>query len=149
MKPGPSEKLLVNDHDGWFFAWSPPDMDQRAALLASFGPKIRFRENSGSADVTMWAPSRIEFKTNSHDGGWVMVNQFYYPTWIALSGNASLEVHPALPEGLLQVRVPSGSQDVRVEIPVSKAEWLGRWLTISCIAACLFIAKPAGKPSSI
>jgi hypothetical protein len=138
-KPAPSEKLLVNDHDGWFFAWSPPGMDQRATLLAYTGPKVRFIEGNGTANAVLWSPRKIDLETNSSAGGWIMVNQFYYPTWVAKLKDtaASLQVRPAMPEGLLQAYVPAGVQSIRVEIRASMAEHVGSWFSVGCLLLCI------------
>ncbi len=139
----PSQKrwLPVNDHDGWFRGWSPMGMDPQATLLASAGPRIRFREGDGTADIIIWRPRQIEFRTNSLTGGWVMVNQFYYPTWTAsIRGGATpIEVRTALPEGLLEVQVPPGIQNIRVEIPLSRTEHLGRWISLLCAFLCMLL----------
>ena len=53
------------------------------------------------------------------------------------AGPAAIEA--AIPTGLLQLRVPSGIQDVRFEIPVSTAERLGRWISALCALFCLML----------
>ena len=64
------------------------------------------------------------FETNSAAGGWVMINQFYYPTWQAESINDRrlLLVRPAMPEGLLEVQVQPGTEKVQVDLPASSSE---------------------------
>jgi hypothetical protein len=69
------------------------------------------------------------------------INQFYYPAWHAeVTGQAGpAAIEAAIPTGLLQLRVPSGIQDVRFEIPVSTAERLGRWISALCALFCLML----------
>jgi len=100
---------------------------------------VRFKEGTGSTQVLSWRPRHIEFGTNSPTGGWVMINQFYYPTWKAeLTGQAQpAMVRSAMPEGLLEVLAPPGRQDIRVQIPVGFMEYLGRWLSVLSILSAL------------
>ena len=138
--PPRGERLLVNE-DGWFHVWSPTGLDEPSALQASTGPQVRFSGTMGNVDLLIWKPRHIEFRTNSVTGGTIMINQFYYPAWHAevtgQSGPAAIEA--ARPTGLLQLRVPSGIQDVRFEIPVSTAERLGRWISALCALFCLVL----------
>jgi hypothetical protein len=143
LPPGPpNERHLISDHDGWLPAWLPAGTNQRSSLAASQGQKARFKEESGTAQVLAWKPRQIEIETNSAAGGWVMINQFYYPTWSAkLSGQTTpLETRTALPEGLLEVRVPAGVQEIWVKIPISRAEQVGRWLSVLCTLVCIILA---------
>jgi hypothetical protein len=119
--------------------WLPPGTNQRSSLIASQGPKARFKQGDGSAEVRLWKPRQIELETNSAAGGWVMINQFYYPTWKAelVGQTAPLEIRAAMPEGLLEVEVPAGIQEIRVGIPVSRAEHLGRWLSALSALLCI------------
>jgi hypothetical protein len=129
----PSDHFLVNDDDGWFRSWSAPDMDQESTLRASVGPKIRFVSgDAGTSELQVWRARHIEFKTNSPAGGWVMVNQFYFPEWAATADQTRipLQVKAALPEGLMAVDVPAGAHKIDVEIPVSRTERLGIWMSL-------------------
>jgi hypothetical protein len=87
---------------------------------------------TGAATVTTWKPRHIEFETNSSTGGQVMVKQFYYPSWQSeLAASAQrLETRAAMPEGLLQVQVPPGQQDVRLDIPTSASERVGLCVSV-------------------
>jgi hypothetical protein len=148
--PVPNDGVqLVNEHDGWFHTWIAPGTSQQASLLASLGPKVRFREGDGSASASKWEPRRIEFETNSAAGGWVMINQFYYPTWQAESINdrRQLLVRPAMPEGLLEVQVQPGTEKVQVDLPASSSERLGRWLSLVGLLICLIgvFGEKSGK----
>jgi hypothetical protein len=126
-----SPRLLVNDDDGWFEAWSVTDLDQRSALQASSGPRARFIEGEGSVDVEGWMPRRIRLHVDSAAGGWVRINQFYYPRWVAsYDGAQPLQIEPALPEGLVKAKVPPGVHEVSMEIPIGASERGGRWLSL-------------------
>lgn len=138
---------FVNEHDGWIHTWIAPGTSQQASLSASLGPKVRFREGEGSANASQWEPRRIELEVNSARGGWVMINQFYYPTWHAesISDHRQLPVRPAMPEGLLEVQVSPGTERVQVALPVSPSEWLGRWLSLFGLLVC-FVGMFNGTP---
>ncbi len=133
------EDHLINDHDGWLPAWIPEGTVQGASLIASFGPKVRFKEGTGSTQLLSWTPRHIEFETSSPTGGWVMVNQFYYPTWKAelIDRAKPATVRTVMPEGLLEVQVPPGVQSIAVDIPTSITESMGRWLTALSLVFCL------------
>ena len=130
---------IVNEYDGWFSSWTPPGVEQSAALNNSFGPKVKFIEGVGNAEVSLWKPRHIEFQVDSLAGGWVMVNQFFYPAWKAeLAGQIGpIEIRPAMPEGLLEMHVPPGNHQILLEIPVGMAERLGRWISASCLLLSL------------
>ena len=144
VPPGPpNERHLISDNDGWLFAWLPPGTNQRSSLIASQGPRARFKEGDGIAQVQLWKPRQIELETKSTAGGWVMINQFYYPTWNAelIGQTRPVEVRAAMPEGLLETKVPAGIQEIRVAIPVSRAEYLGRWLSALCTLLCIILGS--------
>jgi hypothetical protein len=139
--PPRNEHALVNDDDGWFHVWSPTGIDEPSALHATTEARVRFSGTTGHVDVLTWKPRHIEFRTNSVRGGAITINQFYYPAWHAeVTGQAGpAAIEAAIPTGLLQLRVPSGIQDVRFEIPVSTAERLGRWVSALCALFCLML----------
>lgn len=142
VEPGPpNERHLISDNDGWLVAWLPPGTNQRSSLIASQGPKARFKDGDGVAQVRVWKPRQIELETNTSTGGWVMVNQFYYPAWKAelIGSTAPVDVRTAMPEGLLEIHVPAGVQEVQAEIPVSRTEHIGRWLSVLCILICVVL----------
>lgn len=141
----------VNTGDGQFMAWEPLGTDQRSALEASLGPRVRFLTGNGTANVLLWKPRHIEFETDGPTGGLVMINQFYYPEWKAedVSEVRHLEINAALPEGLLEVRVPSGHQQVRMEIPSGFAERLGDWVSILSVPLCIFLAWKPKHPQPV
>ncbi len=70
-----------------------------------------------------------------------MVNQLHYPTWTARTNDPAtpVAVRTALPEGLLEVQVPPGVQNVWVEIPLSRAEHAGRWVSLICLLICVVL----------
>jgi hypothetical protein len=140
-----SPRLLVNEDDGWFESWTVPEMNQASALSASAGPRVKFLQAGGISDVQVWRPRHIEFQTDSQRGGWVMINQFYYPAWTAslVGGGPPLEIKAAMPEGLLEVNVPPGHKQVRIEIPIGPAERIGDWISVTCaLLSALLLYRP-------
>ena len=147
--PNDAMHIVVED-DGLFPAWSPPGIDQASSLKAASGPRVRFTEGAGSVEALVWGPRHIQFQTNSQEGGWVMVNQFYYPAWIARLANRSVpvEIRPSIPEGLVELLVPAGVQEVRLDIPFGLEERMGCWISSSCALLCMyFICRK--KPSPV
>ncbi len=122
----------VDDHDGWFYAWSPPAIDVASALQASTGPQVRFLTGQGTANLLLWKPRHIEFQTNSSTGGRIMIRQFYYPSWRAalVSPYQTLDLQAAMPEGLLELQIPPGRQQIQLEIPVGRAERIGCGISV-------------------
>jgi hypothetical protein len=70
-----------------------------------------------------------------------MVNQFYYPTWkaVLMDQGTRAMTRPAIPEGLLEVQIPPGNQHIRIDIPTSRVEYLGRWLSVLSFLCSLMI----------
>jgi hypothetical protein len=139
----------VDDHDGWFSAWAPAGIDVAKALQASTGPQVRFLTGAGTANVLVWKPRHIEFQTNSSTGGWVMIRQFYYPAWrAALVGpykaspdqTLDIDIKAAMPEGLLELQVPPGRQQIQLEIPIGRAERIGYWISLMFAFLCAGVA---------
>lgn len=135
------EKHLISDSDGWLAAWLPEGTVQSSSLAASLGPKASFKDGEGSAEVLSWKPRQIDIVTDRTTGGWMMVDQFYYPAWkaTAVSGVNPLPLRTALPQGLVEVQVPPGRQEISLQIPVSFAEHLGRWISALSVALCLLL----------
>jgi hypothetical protein len=135
-----SSPVSVSDDDGWFNSWSVPGINESSALAASSGPPVRFVTGSGTADVLLWRPRHVELQTNSSTGGLVMINQFYYPAWQArVNGGAPAHVTPAIPQGLMEVQVAPGHQQIRLDIPVGAAELVGRAISILSAVSCTFL----------
>ncbi len=139
----PPSQIFSYDDD-WFVSWSAPDLDSASALYASTQPRARFTTGTGTVNVLLWKPRSIELQTDSQTAGLVMVNQFYYPQWRALLLDAALplEIVPAMPEGVLQVKAPAGSQRIRLEIPVDASERAGRWISAFSAFLCLIFLWP-------
>jgi hypothetical protein len=100
----------------------------------------------------MWKPRRIELETNSSTEEWVMITQLDYPTWKGelIGQGRPATVRPAMPEGLMEVQVPPGSQWILVYIPISFMEHLGRWLSVLSILLCvMFGFKKGAAPDSV
>ncbi len=135
-----SPSISVSDADGWFNSWSVTGMNESSAMQASAGPPVRFLTGCGTAGVLLWKPRHVELQTNSTTGGLVMINQFYYPAWHArVVGGAPAEVTPAMPQGLLEVRVAPGHQQIRLDIPLGAAELAGRAISVLSALFCAFL----------
>ncbi len=129
----------ISDNDGWLLAWIAPGTQQRASLVASSGPKVRFREGGGSTQLLLWKPRKIELQTQSSTGGWIMINQLYFSTWEAelIDQGKRAMIRPAMPEGLIEVQAPPGNQHIEIDIPISRMEYMGGWLSVLSLLYCL------------
>jgi hypothetical protein len=142
-----NEKRALTEWDGWFREWSPPGTQYPWVPLilnsmqqaATQGSRVRFTDGSNGVQVLLWKPRHLEFQTNSPTGGWVTIDQFYYPAWKAeLMGNATpIPISAAMPQGLLKLWVPPGIQTARLDIPVSTAETVGKWISSLCLLLCV------------
>jgi hypothetical protein len=135
-------------HDGWYAAWTPRGTDLVSAIEASVGPRVRFLSGKGSAAVLLWKARHIEVQTDCDQCGpadeLLIVSQFYYPKWQArlVPDGTSLPIEPVLPQGLIQVQVPPGHQQIRLEIPRGLDEQIGNWLSALGVLVCgaLFVS---------
>ena len=133
----PSSYTSVSEFDGFFVAWKAAGMDDDSAMQASTGPRARFLEGDGAVTVPVWSPRHIEVQTDCTVCGPLMIRQFYYPEWRAqlVSQSRPLAVTAALPQGLLEVQVPPGRQQVLLEIPREVSERAGDWISGICALA--------------
>lgn len=128
----------VNEADGWWKSWTPPGMDDDSAMRASTEPHARFIAGQGTASVLLWSPRHIAVETDCNTCGPLIINQFYYPDWKAqlASGGHPLIVNVALPQGLVELQVPRGHQQVQLDLPRGLAEHIGDWLSVLGLLAC-------------
>jgi len=133
----PSSYTSISEFDGFFVAWKAVGMDDDSAMQASAGPRARFLEGDGTVTIQIWSPRHIVVQTDCTVCGPLMIRQFYYPLWRAqlVSQNSPLAVTPALPQGLLEVQVPPGRQQVLLEIPRGRSEHVGDWISGICALA--------------
>lgn len=76
-----------------------------------------------------------------------MIRQFYYPSWRAallspykVSPFQTLDIKAAMPEGLLELQVPPGRQQIQLEIPIGRAERIGCWVSVLFAFLCVGVA---------
>jgi hypothetical protein len=156
QQPDPHAELASDEgipflEDGRFSSWTVPELDEESAVRASAGPRVRFTSGVGTANVLAWMPRHLEFQTNSSTGGQVMINQFYYPSWQALLVPSAqrLVTKPAMPEGLVEVRVPAGQEQISLDIGIEPAERIGFWISgLSVVLSLILIwtRKKDGRP---
>jgi hypothetical protein len=129
--------------DGWLPGWAAPGTDWPSALAASVGPQAKFLSDAGDVQIASWKPRHIKIRTTSSSGGMVLIRQFYYPLWRAysVSAGSSMDVKPAMPQGLLELQVPPGTQDIRIDLPVGWAERAGWAISVLSIVFCLLVVR--------
>ncbi len=133
--------------DGWLPGWAAPGTDWPSALAASLGPQAKFLSDGGDVQITSWEPRHIKIRTTSSSGGMVLIHQFYYPLWRAysVSAGSSMDLKPAMPQGLLELQVPPGTQDIRIDLPVSWAERAGWAISVLSIVFCLLVVSEVSR----
>jgi hypothetical protein len=146
-QPPADSFYLVNDHDGWFVAWAPPNLDQEAALEAAGQARARLVQGEGTVRIVSWQPRRIELIASSDTGGTLVINQFYYPSWDArTTAGAKLAIEPPDSNGLLRISLPPDTRGVVVSIPRSAAERVGLWGSIASVILCALLALSGWRP---
>lgn len=136
--------------DDWLAAWGPKGATTMSAAEAAEWSLAKFAAGQGAVHVVKWKPRHIMVETDCTACGPLVVKQFYYPEWKAWlsDGGAELPVTAVLPQGLLQVQVPPGSQRIELEIPELPAERWGNWASGLSALVCvgLFAMGLARRP---
>lgn len=79
-----------------------------------------------------------------------MIRQFYYPSWraglvspylvspstVSPYQTLAIDIKAAMPEGLLELQVPPGRQQIQLEIPIGRAERTGYWISVMFAFLC-------------
>jgi hypothetical protein len=101
-------------------------------------PEVRIIQGSGLVTVTARKPREINLQVETPTGALLEAPQFYYPYWIADAlGKASIPISPSTPDGLINLRVPAGSHDVRLRLARGSAEVAGRIVSLVSVAAMI------------
>jgi hypothetical protein len=98
-------------------------------------------EGIGTVKVEHWQPRLIMLRTDTETGLQLKISRLFYPGWTAyLSDNGvTLPVQPSDPEGLLDVSVPSGDQQVVIRLDRNPAEQIGLKVSIICALILLLM----------
>jgi hypothetical protein len=96
----------------------------------------------GKADVSMMHPRLIELHVTCESDCTLQIGQFYYPAWrasLAQSG-AEIPLRAATPGGLMEISLPTGENDVLVELPHGWSEQIGPWVSLVSLILVLVFA---------
>jgi len=122
--------------------WSNPELfvDTTASVqsmekLATRQDKARRVACNGDILITRWQPPQIELLINAETPLKVEVLQLYYPGWVARidGGTARLDITPSSPDGLLEIRIPSGTHRIFMERESLPQERAGQSISILSI----------------
>jgi hypothetical protein len=125
----------ISRYNSFLTQWSPPDLfvDTPEAVLDMIKltkkpDKAYLVEGMGSVTMQRWQPPRIELAVKAETALQIGLLQLYYPGWVARldGGSTRLEVRPSSPDGLLEVQVPPGTHQVRIEREALPEERAGR-----------------------
>jgi hypothetical protein len=124
-------------------------MDRRFESLLrrthSSGSSSQFSTVSGIGQVRIdaWRPGHIDLHVESPAGMKINLSHFYYPNWTAvlMREGSTLRVEPSQPDGLINLSIPQGSHDIKLEMKRSSAETTGMIISlISLVIAFIYIA---------
>jgi hypothetical protein len=127
--------------------WVPASLyttdELRKLIDEKFGSAVTI-EAQDRVKASTWKPRNLALQTDLETEQWLTLKQFYYPAWAAKIENQTLSVQPS-PEGLLQIKVPSGKHTVVVQLETLSQEWIGMVLSGGAgglIIVCLALFKP-------
>ncbi|MCU0550853.1 MAG: YfhO family protein [Leptolyngbya sp. Prado105] len=117
--------------------WVPPEQFQVSSFiqLSQRLPQNWEISGQGEAQIQVWKPRYIALHIDVPIETELTLKQFYYSGWTARLQDFSrlLPVQPSA-EGLLQVKVPSGSHNISVTLEAGMTERLGQMIsTISLL----------------
>lgn len=147
-----SEAMLIRSRDAPEYRpqWVSRETFRSDSLtqLATSSPDVEVTAGTGTVRIERWQPRTILLRTNASTDVTLMLQQLYYPGWMAKvrGGRNRLRVGPSRPDGLLHVNVPRGRHEVTVQLAPLAEERLGR--AISGISALLVVALAFGLPGT-
>jgi hypothetical protein len=112
---------------------------QRVVETGGSLSKVKMVEGAGKATVNSWKPGEISLRIETPTGMKLYVSQFYYPNWTAylIEESSSLIVQPSQPDGLISLSIPEGNHQVLLVLERSKAEDVGRLISLISIVLIL------------
>lgn len=86
---------------------------------------VAFELGTGTISLDEWRPRQITLQVQSHTNCRLKIARFYYPGWKTTLNLKALAVGPSLPDGLLQVDLPSGRHTLRLALTRTPPEIAG------------------------
>jgi len=111
-------------------------------------PKAGITEGRGEVTVLSWNSQEIILHIEGLTDILLTVRQLFYPTWNAYlsttEGEEKLETFPSATEGLLSLRIPTGSHRLLLKIEKSTEERLGHAISLTSLTLlALFVTVAA------
>jgi hypothetical protein len=97
-------------------------------------------EGTGAVRIERWRPREIALNVASEQDISLNVSQFYYPGWTAYVDERPYPLQPSQPDGLLNLRLPTGPHHVRLNLSRSKPETAGMFVSAVSAFSLLFSA---------
>jgi hypothetical protein len=116
------------------------------AAKSAFFPVGSADESEGAASVIEWKPRKVILDVDAPAAAPLTLLHFYYAGWsahIAQTGEA-IPIGPSTPDGLMQLNVPQGRDEIVVELPTQPTEKAGRLislLSLVCLALIVIFLK--------
>jgi hypothetical protein len=116
------------------------------AAKSAFFPAGSADESEGAASVIEWKARKVILDVDAPAAAPLTLLHFYYAGWsahIAQTGEA-IPIGPSTPDGLMQLNVPQGRDEIVVELPTQPTEKAGRLislLSLVCLALIVIFLK--------
>ncbi|MCC5643545.1 hypothetical protein LC607_11425 [Nostoc sp. CHAB 5824] len=124
--------------------WAPKTIftPENLIKLGKDSPQASIDKGEGSVSIKRWQPRNILLDVNAKTDISLTVHQFYYPGWTAKLKDKSqiIPTQPSELNGLLEVSVPAGNNQVLVTLEAGKEEYIGRIVTAISSLIALMLA---------
>lgn len=119
--------------------WVPHDQFTLEGVrrIVATTPQAGVVAGRGTVVVKSWTPRSIILDVNSLEGVKVQLRHYYYPCWIALSGDTTLTIEPAATTGLMVINVPPGDREVALRMDTVPVGQYGRAISASALVLLL------------
>jgi len=124
--------------------WVGESADEFRSTIASI-PDLAVASGTGDPSIVRWASRDILLRVRLDEDARLVVKQFYYPGWEAriVGTGETLKLAPSAKTGLIELRAPRGSYDIRLQLEPLWPERAGEALSLVSllVLAILFVAN--------
>lgn len=123
--------------------WSPFSGDT-FDNSAHIGPRARvsYDVQNGMVDIGRWEPGRIELAVDLKTATSLIVKQFYFPSWRAMTEDGiPMPISPSKQDGLISLNLPSGDYRLIVKLVPLPQEVVGALMSLVGIGMLVGVSK--------